>query len=486
MKRTKHNLSHYHLTSCDMGDLVPISCVDVLPGDSIQMATSALIRVTPQMKPVMHPVAVHIKHFFVPFRLIWSGWEDFITGESATPPPVAAGASHNEGTVKDYLGIYSDLSNETSMLHVRAYNRIYNDWFRDKDLVSELSENNTQVQKVAWGKDLFTTARPWPQKGDAVTLPVGTRAPVKGLGIFNQGTPASGTISESGETSSTTDDGWVIVDSTPTGNQANLFVNEDDDNSSYPDIYADLSDANAIDIRDFREAFALQRYQEARARYGSSYVDYLRYLGVRPSDARLQQSEYLGGGRQTLSFSEVLNTASNGGTDAIGELGGHGIGALRTNQYRKYFEEHGVVMTMMYVRPKSIYVNNLPRKFSKTTKEDYFQRELELVGAQEVLNKEIYAAHSDPEGTFGYSNRYQEYREEPSRVSAEFRNSKSYDWHFGRIFDSDPALNPTFIECDPTKRVFAEQTNHSLWVMVNNSIQARRQVGPSGQQSRII
>jgi hypothetical protein len=465
MKRYKHSLSHYHLTSFDMGQLVPVACLEVLPGDSFQQSTSALVRLTPQLKPVMHPVNIQIHHFFVPNRLLWSGWEDFITGESETAPPTISGAAHSEGTLSDYLGVYNDASNDFSALPVRAYNKIFNEFYRDQDLVTEVSEDSNVVQNAAWSKDYFTTARPWAQKGDAVTLPVGSEAEVK---AYNDGTTMKvrstfGTIQANVDPLGSDADG--DLEKAATGGDVII-----DPNGA---LYADLSSANAIDINDFREAFALQRYQEARSRYGSNYVDYLRYLGIRPSDARLQRPEYLGGGRQSISFSEVLSTNDAG---TLGELGGHGIGAVRSNRYRRYFEEHGYVITMMVVRPKPIYVNGLPRKFSRTTKEDYYQRELETIGQQEVLNKEVYAAHGTPNGTFGYQNRYREYTEEPSRVSSEFRNSTSYDWHLGRIFSSDPALNATFVECDPTKRVFAEQTQDALQVMVQNNVQARRMV----------
>ena len=163
MKRSKHNLSHYHLTSFDMGELVPVGLMEVLPGDSFQQQTSALLRVTPQLKPVMHPVQVHIKHFYVPSRILWTGWEDFITGESATAPPTISGSAHSEGTLSDYMGVYDDASNDFSALPIRAYNKIFNEYFRDQDLVSEVSEDTNTVQKVSWAKDYFTSARPWVQ-----------------------------------------------------------------------------------------------------------------------------------------------------------------------------------------------------------------------------------------------------------------------------------------------------------------------------------
>ena len=473
MKRHKHNLSHYHLTTFDMGQLIPVGCVEVLPGDSFQQSTSALIRVTPQQKPVMHPVNCQIHHFYVPNRLLWSGWEDFITGVSETPPPVKEQYSGINNGVSRYLGATIGINQDICALPIRAYNAIYNEFYRDQDLSPEVDLDSNAIQRACWSKDYFTTARPWSQQGNSVTIPIGSTAPVMGIGIRNP--PSS--VSDSGilqsDDSNTTQTGWVNTGSSSSVGKTDIFVKEG--STGYPDIYADLSAAEAIDITDFREAFALQRYKEARARYGSNYVDYLRYIGVTPSDARMQRPEYLGGGRQSLSFSEVLSTADTTGS-GVGELYGHGIGALKTNRYRRFFEEHGYVITMMVVRPKPIYVNGLHRSFTRTTKEDYFQRELQAIGQQEVLNKEVYASHSDPDGIFGYQNRYREYTELPSRVSGQMANTDSYDYHFGRFFETDTALNDTFVKCTPTKRVFSQQIYHSLEVMVNHSIQARRQV----------
>lgn len=466
MKRYKHNLSHYKLISLDMGELVPVAAVEVLPGDTFQHRTSALIRVTPSLKPLMHPVNCHVAHYYVPNRLLWSGWQDFITGESATPPPTISGQAYAEGTLQDYLGVPDNVNNDYLAFPVRAYNKIYNEFFRDQDLQSEVSQDSLTIQRVAWQKDYFTAARPWPQKGDAVTLPLGTTAPVRTDATLGNAFSITGTDGNQHEIDPTTGSSLIKIGT-----------------SAAAPLYADLSAGTALDVVDFREAFALQRYQEARAKYGSNYVDYLRYLGLRPSDSRLQRPEFLGSGRQVVSFSEVLNTMSAPGFDALGTLGGHGIAAMRGNRYRRFFEEHGWVISLMYVRPKSIYVSGLPRKFSRMTKEDYYQRELETVGAQEVLNREVYSGHSSPEGVFGYNDRYSEYRSEPSSVAAQFRNSTSYDWHFGRIFSSDQALNSTFVTCQPTKRTFADQVEDSLEAMVHHSLVARRMVRPAAHGS---
>lgn len=446
-----------------MGELIPVGCVEVLPGDTFRHRTSALIRVTPQAKPLMHPVSARIHHFYVPNRLVWSGWEDHITDASAGTPPTISGSAHVEGTLQDYLGVYDDASNNFSALPVRAYNKIYNDYYRDQDLISEVAEDSTSIQKIAWAKDYFTAARSAPQQGTAVALPLGTSAPIVGIGVSNSpGASSALQMRETGGSAARNITGWNDV----------TRIEEDSSNAGYPNVRADLTSATAATIAQIREAFALQSYAEARQNWGENYVDYLRYIGIRPSDARLQRPEYLGGGTQSIGFSEVLNTSNTN----TGEMVGHGIAAIQSNRYQRFFEEHGWVITMMSVRPRSIYVNSLPRKFSRVDMEDWYQMELANIGDQEILNKEVYSAHTTPDGTFGYSPRYDEYRKEDSRVSAEMRNSTNYDWHMGRIFGSDPALNQSFIECSPNKRVFQDQTEDSLWVMVNHSIQSRRMV----------
>ena len=183
-------------------------------------------------------------------------------------------------------------------------------------------------------------------------------------------------------------------------------------------LNVDMSAVSAVNIIALREAFAMQRYEEARARYGSRYTEYLRYLGVRSSDARLQRPEYLGGGKQTIQFSEVLQTAP-GEDPGVGSMYGHGIAAMRSNRYRRFIEEHGYVITMLSVKPKTIYTQGLQRTWNRRTKEDFFQKELQHIGQQEILNKELYAKNSQPDGVFGFQDRYDDYRRAESRVSGE-------------------------------------------------------------------
>lgn len=482
MKRSKFSLSHYKLFTGDMGYLIPIAWYETLPGDTFQQQSSALIRVSPLLAPVMHPVVCRINHFFVPLRLIWEDFEDFITGGpdgTSTPTHPYAGNAGSEGTLKDYLGIPPDTTGiNYSVLPFRAYSLIWNEYFRDQDLQTELTVSvasgsdtttNKTLQQVCWEKDYFTTSRPWEQKGDDVYIP-----------LYDQQVPVQRDGNTVRVTDGTNDGDWII--GTPlaantsgaspdsTALAGNLKFGEAADVTA-TGLEADLTGATGIPISDLRLSLALQRYQEARAQYGSRYVEYLRYLGVRSSDARLQNPEYLGGGRQVINFSEVLSTDGSN----TGDLKGHGIAAMRTNRFRRFFEEHGIVMSLMSVIPKSIYAQALNRKFLRTTKEDYFQKELQTIGEQEITNKEIMSDHATPDGIFGYQARYDEYRSHPSSIAGEFHSTNDH-WHYARIFATDPSLNSAFVTATPTKRVNASSATDCLYVMSNHSIQARRPI----------
>lgn len=497
MRRSKFSLSNYKLLSCDMGRLIPINITEVLPGDTLQQATSALVRASPLLAPVMHPVQVRIHHWYVPMRLVWEDFEDFITGGpdgqdvselptvtlsySAGSPPTG---NNIIGGLPDYLGIPPAIDGlEVNAMPFRAYNLIFNEWYRDQDLTTERAisiesgaDNTTEIGVVncAWEKDYFTSARPWEQKGPSINIPLSGDAPVTGIGIHSGagGTMATGNIQETvGDPKS-----YLFR---PTNQNPGVSVRVTDSAGKTPEIYADLSGVTAININQLREALALQRYSEARARYGSRYVEYLRYLGVRSSDARLARPEYLGGGKNTIQFSEVLQTAE--GSDPVGEMRGHGIAAVRSNRYRRFFEEHGYVISLMSVRPKTIYTQSLARIWNRRIKEDFWQRELQHIGQQEVLKKEVKADHADAEGIFGYQDRYDEYRRAESTVAGEFRTSMLDFWHFARTFGTDPALNNDFVTCTPTDRPFAVPSQDLLYVMANNSIQARRLVAQTGR-----
>jgi hypothetical protein len=488
MKRYKHNLSNYKLFTCNMGELIPCGLTEVLPGDTFNHRTNVLVRMSPLAAPVMHPVSVRIHHFFVPNRLIWDEWEDFITGgadgaQTPTIPTVNTSTSATIGRVLDYYGCEKVFNHPVSALPSRAYQAIFNEYYRDQDLVSTVPTNDTGIRNIAWEKDYFTSSRPWTQKGPDVILPIGNSAPVMGLGAEDQqyidGTNVS--VYEAGGIQTTYASAKQM---NATGTQSRGWLEEDPNNPGYPNIYADLQNATGSNVNDIRRAFAIQRYQEARARYGSRYTEYLRYLGVRPSDARLQRPEFLGGGRTIINISEVLQTANETNQSkadyGVGDMYGHGIAALRSNSYRKFFEEHGYVVSCFSVRPKAIYANGIPRTFLRRTKEDFFQKELQHIGQQEVFESEVYGSSegTDAYKTFSYQDRYSEYRNQPSTITGEFRDTLDY-WHLARKFASLPALNQSFTDCVPSKRIFNEQTQHSLWCVAQHKLVARRLVDRS-------
>lgn len=489
MKRSKFNLSYTKLLSCDMGELVPIGLTEVLPGDTVQQATNALIRCSPLLAPVMHPVRVNIHHWYVPHRLVWEDFEKFITGgpdgmDASVFPTIAmpGGGGAAIGSLADYLGVPTAVNSlAVSALPFRGYAKIWNEWYRDQDLQTELvidetsgldTTTATALQNADWEKDYFTSARPWEQKGPAITIPLGDTAPV----VTNDGN-----INFKNSVDATVRDAQSLP-SAGAWDRLGLATNPSSGGNlrfgTITGLETDLSGASAITINALREAMALQRYAEARARYGSRYTEYLRYLGVRSSDARLQRPEYLGGGRQVIQFSEVLQTAE--GTDPVGEMRGHGIAAMRSNRYRKFFEEHGYVFTFLTARPKTIYGQGLFRHWNRRVKEDFWQRELQHIGQQEILNKEVYAAHAQPDDTFGYQDRYDEYRRSESLISGEFRDTTLDHWHMARIFSSSPALNASFVSSVPTKRIFASTDTDGLYVTCKHSIQARRMVAAVG------
>lgn len=487
MKRSKHGLSHQKLLTCDMGELVPVGLVEVLPGDTIQHSTSLLIRLQPTLAPVMHNVEVRIHHYYVPNRLVMPTWADFITGGSdglgngAVIPTNGAGITPAVGSLLDYMGVPTGNllpAGSLSLLPVRGYNAIYNEFYRDEDLITAVSQDSTTLQKISWEKDYFTTCRPWTQKGPAVTLPLGTEATIK-TKTTDILTGAQNPLRLSGATAGGKPAASTLAIAPTSGNMYyNAVAGGGTVDSVYPaNLYADLSTATAATVNQLRLSLAIQRYQEARAQYGSRFTEYLRYLGIKSSDQRLDRPEYLGGGKQNIAFSEVLRTASDSGTNPIGELRGHGIAALRSNRYRYFVEEHGYIHTLLSIRPRAVYNNGIDRTWTKRTKEDFYQKELELIGQQSVFNRELYMTGvAADNNVFGYQDRYAEYRSQQSKIAGEYRTTLDF-WHMARKFAALPTLNQAFIECDATKRIHAVTSTDACWLMVAHSIQARRLVG---------
>lgn len=490
MKRNLMSLSHKVNFSCDQGELIPIGLLEVLPGDIFRHGTSLLIRLAPMLAPIFSQLNVTVFQFYVPDRICWSGFENFITGgpdgdDATAHPYIEFPTGVTLGSLGDYYGLPPSVNNlggagiGVSAIPFRGYAKIFNEYMRDEDLDTELpvvdtdgadTTTNTTLQKIRWEKDYFTSARPFEQKGSTVTIPVGSQAPVKGIAFRNDmlyNTTPGATFKES-DGASATQNNWANLAAVA------QQVVRGDNTSKIPALYADLSAVTGIPISELRLANALQRFMELSSHRGSRYVEYLlSRFGVRSSDARLQRPELLSRSKQVVQISEVLATAEGTNTD-VGDLKGHGIGAMRSNRYMRMFEEHGYVHTLMAVQPKTMYVQGLHRTWSRRDKYDYFQPETAFIGDQEILNKEIYAAAAQPQGTFGWTPRHQEYREQPNRIAGEFRTSTLDFWHQARIFSSEPALNSSFVTSDPTERIFAVPSQDVLYVTANHSVQARR------------
>lgn len=505
-KRNKFSLSNYKLLSMKMGFVAPVNLTEVLPGDSIQQSTGVFMRLAPMVAPVMHPVHMTVQHFFVPTRLVWDDFEDFITGgpdgtNTSVPPTVTI--TPEQSSLADYLGLPLGKALKVSALPFRAYNLVWNEYFRDQDLQQELpislesgadTTTSTTLQRAAWQKDYFTTARPWPQKGPAVTIPVDmgsagmptltfsgnvNNGAVTGIPAYTGSAGATGGQASFYRAQHSTGPFELIS----TGSTARYNITggvslADTSVSGSIDYKPGQAGIGSISVNSLREAMSLQRFQEKRALFGSRYEDYLRYLGVRPQDARLQLPEYLGGTSQTIQFSEVLQT----GGDAVGQMYGHGISAMRSKRMRRFIPEHGYIMSLLYVRPIPVYAQGVERLWHRETKEDYWQREFEHIGQQEVLNQEVYADGTEADtSVFGYQNRYDEYRRGVNTISGEFRTTQDY-WHMARIFANRPALNADFVMSNPTDRIFhaTEQQSDQLYCMVQNNIIARRLVSRNG------
>lgn len=470
MRRSRHSLSHYNLTTLDQGQLIPVACVETIPGDTFQHSTSAMLRVNPLVDPVMHPCTVRVHHWYVPNRIIWPDWETFISKKdpNLTVPTV----THTKGNTNtypliDHFGV-PDEDVEVNALPIRAYNKIWNENYRDQDLQDEVDLDSMALQRVCWDKDYFTAARTEAQMGDAVRIPL-IQEPVFVKSDVDTGQNV---------TIENVDGYWRNLDSSGSGLAMGSAPGDDPPDPAAGTMYVDLSQSTGIDVNEWRRAMGMQRLAEHRARFGSRYVDYLRSLGIRPSDSRVNEPEYLGGGRQQISFSEVLATSDGGAGNErnTGDMAGHGIAGMRTRPYRRFFEEGGHVITLAYVRPKSVYMNGLHKNWLRRTADEYWQKEYEGFGPQEVLRQEVFAGHGNTTDVFGYTDRHHDYRTQWSYVTGDFRNPTSNSWHLGREFESSPSLNASFVECVPTDRVYQDTTRPELWAMFNHRIVARRLV----------
>ena len=479
--RSQFNRSHGHKTAFDSGYLVPIYVDEALPGDTFNLRMHAFARMATPIVPVMDNMFLETFFFAVPIRLIWSNFKKFM-GEQANPADsisylvptvVSRNNGYAVGSVQNYMGLPSEGqvggTYSHANLHLRAYNLIWNEWFRDENLqnsvVVDLDDGPdlyTDYSLLRRGKrhDYFTSALPWPQKGStAVSLPLGTVAPVVTTGA----TPTFRTTLDAGNQGlvyAGAPDRFAPGAAFPSGAAPAIF-------GTTTGLQADLSTATAATINQLRQSIATQQLLERDARGGTRYTEIVRsHFGVVSPDARLQRPEYLGGGSSPINMHPVPQTSATSGSAAQGDLAAFATGSISGHGFVKSFTEHCVLIGLVNVRADLSYQQGLDKMWSRSTRYDFFWPSFVGLGEQAVISKEIYTIGSvggtDDEAVFGYQERYAEYRYKPSKITG-ILNSKAAGtvdvWHLAQNFTSRPTLNSTFIQdTPPLSRVMAVPT----------------------------
>lgn len=479
--RSSFKIETAHKTTFNAGDLVPIYVDEVLPGDTFNLRMTAFTRLATPLYPTMDNLHLDSFFFFVPNRLIWSNWQRFM-GQQDNPsdstsyvvPTTSTPASgYAVGSIFDYMGLPTVGQVNTgstvshNVLHLRAYNLIWNQWFRDENLQNSVTVNmgdgpdtytDYALLKRGKRKDYFTGALPWPQKGAAVSIPIGASAPVLSNNASPKFVPISGTAPTDSRLNLASGErfGVMTFGSATTGTPYKF--------GDTTGLYADLSTATAATINQLRQSFQIQKLLERDARGGTRYTEIIRaHFGVISPDARLQRPEYLGGGSTPIQINPIAQTSgtnASGTSTPLGNLAAMGTGLAHGHGFTQSFTEHGVIIGLVSVRADLTYQQGLRKMWSRSTRYDYYFPAFAMLGEQAILNKEIYVrGTSDDNNVFGYQERWAEYRYNPALITGLFKSTSAGTidgWHLAQKFTSLPTLNSTFIqENPPVDRILA-------------------------------
>lgn len=527
LKQSYFNLSHDHKLSFNMGKLIPVNTIEVLPGDMIRQNSDVMIKFSPLISPVMHDVNVKLYSFFIPYRILWDNWETFIAGsKSGADTGLLTPAFYKEGNASsgrtniannslvagdlgigsllDFMGIPPYAGKETNIWNIngdfrinalpfRAYSRVVNEYFINESVQPEItqytnddvapieSQQLLRLANINWEKDYFTAALPWPQRGPTVQIP----------GTLANAAPVVRDSTKSGPTFATR----------ASGNQNAQFVGGQigaqylSDTSGAPVNWNDpalvvgasgLTDGTMDNLR---TAMKVKLWLETAARSGARYTEHLLgHWGTHNRDSRLQRPEFLAGSQTPVIFSDVMQTSSTDSVSPQGNYSGHGMTVSLNHKFSRRFTEDGCILTLMAVVPKTAYCDGIPRMYLRNDRFDYPFPEFAHLSEQPIQNQEIYAPWLPGGGTgtarntFGYIPRYAEMRYIPSRISGDFRSTLNH-WHLGRQFvdyttwtGNPPGLNNAFVTSNPSTRIFAveQDQSSSLYCQVRNNIMARR------------